>query len=166
MFGRPGGGEAFPRSQPCLPVTGVVSLPRRAPVLTSASARSGHRSPAKLAGLVAAPPTLPSLGVFRTRQLSSGDQPVTHHTHRWVGAVTSLPGQEGWLPVLPFRKPRQRPGCSPTPPREPRQGLRGASARTCLPHIPWLVYLFGWPGPREQGQAWVWRRRPRGCANR
>lgn len=68
------------------------------------------------------------------------------------GSCHSLPWPRRLTPspcVFSFRKPRQRPGCSSALPREPSQGLRGARARTCLPHIPWLVYLFCWPGPRE-----------------
>lgn len=68
------------------------------------------------------------------------------------GSCHSLPWPRRLTPspcVFSFRKPRQRPGCSSALSREPSQGLRGARARTCLPHIPWLVYLFCWPGPRE-----------------
>lgn len=68
------------------------------------------------------------------------------------GSCHSLPWPRRLTPspcVFSFRKPRQRPDCSSALPREPSQGLRGARARTCLPHIPWLVYLFCWPGPRE-----------------
>lgn len=136
-------------------------IPHREPVLTEARAGTEQSGQPDLAGDRSPCPSLSGCVLCKTTFLLGLTRDPPHppmggscHILPWPRRLTPSPG------VLYFRKPRQRPGCSSALPREPSQGLRGARACTCLPHIPWLVYLFCWPGPREPltvgGQARVW----------
>lgn len=142
----------------CLVSWGIL---HRAPVLTQAKAETEQSGQPGLAGDRSPCPSLSGCVLCKTTFLLGLTRDLPHppmggscHILPWPRRLTPSPC------VLYFRKPRQRPGCSSALPREPSQGLRGARACTCLPHIPWLVYLFCWPGPREPltagVQAWVW----------
>lgn len=115
-----------------------ASLWARSPPWTRRSSRPTRRLPLPFPLGVFSEPTTPLRGFTR-------DPP-----HPQLGGGRRLPPSPGRRHPMSsaFENPDKGPACSPTRPREPSQGLRGARARMCLRWAPRLVYLLCSPGPR------------------
>lgn len=122
-----------------------ASLRAWSPPWTRRSGRPTRRLPLPFPLGVFSEPTTPLRGFTR-------DPP-----HPQLGGGRRLPPSPGRRHPMSsaFENPDKGPACSPTRPREPSQGLRGARARMCLHWAPRLVYLLCSPGPR--GGLWASR---------